>query len=300
MGFSLASVHDADLEGEAVQIAERADLAIVFTGHDPQWETEGRDQDSFHLPRQGSQDRLVTAVAKANRNTIVVNSTGVAVAMPWLDQVPALLQTWFPGQECGNAIADVLTGAVNPEGRLPVSFPKRIEDAPAYGNFPGEYIQGQLKVQYAEGVFVGYRHFDRLARDKVNFPFGYGLSYTSFSIGEMKVTKEAEEPYAVSVMTQNTGSQTGGVVVQVYAGRSEKSADHPIKTLVAFQKVRLDPGEQKAIQLHVSIRDLAYFDESKHCWLVDAGQYEVSTGTSSMDIVQALPITIQKQMTYRV
>lgn len=144
VGFSPESEHDADMLSEAVATAKDADIAIVFTGHDPQWETEGRDQDSFNLPR--GQNSVVAAVAAANNNTIVVNSTGVAIAMPWLSDVQAVLQAWFPGQECGNSIADILTGTVCPEGRLPTTFPKALEDAPAHGNFPGEYDEsGQLR-----------------------------------------------------------------------------------------------------------------------------------------------------------
>lgn len=300
MGFAPASEHDADLQGEAVRVAQWSDLAIVFTGHDPQWETEGRDQDSFNLPRQGSQDALVAAVASANRNTIVVNSTGVAVAMPWLDQVAALLQTWFPGQECGNSIADVLTGAVNPEGHLPVSFPQQIEDAPAHGNFPGEYVSGQLKVHYAEGVFVGYRHYDRLSRNKVNFPFGYGLSYTSFRFGEMQVSRQSEDIYSVTVDVSNTGSMAGGTLVQVYAGKGVQSAEHPTKSLVAFQKIRLQPSETQTTQMSVAVRDLAYFDEKRQFWIVEAGRYNFSLGLSSADISQVVSVTLEKQMVYAV
>lgn len=300
MGFSLVSIHDADLEGEAVRVARDADLAIVFTGHDPQWETEGRDQDSFHLPRHGSQDSLVAAVAKANPNTVVVNSTGVAVAMPWLEQVPALLQTWFPGQECGNAIADVLTGALNPEGHLPVTFPKHLEDAPAYGNFPGDYVEGQLKVQYAEGVFVGYRHYDRITREKVNFPFGYGLSYTSFQVGKAEITEQAKDGYTLTATVQNTGSQTGGTVLQVYAGKTDASKDHPVKTLVAFKKVRLSPGTKEVVQLPVKIRDFAYFDEITHGWVVEAGQYNLHIGTSAADIDETLSVNINERVSFGV
>lgn len=286
LGFSLESDHDADLLGEAVRVAQAADLAVVFTGHDPQWETEGRDQDSFHLPRQGTQDALVSAVAGANRKTVVVNSTGVAIAMPWLEQVSGVVQAWFSGQECGHAIADVLTGAVNPEGRLPVSFPKRIEDCAAHGNFPGEYVDGQLKVAYKEGVFVGYRHFDRLEKDKVNFPFGYGLSYTTFRYGALTVTKKAGEGFEMRAEVSNTGDLAGGVLVQVYAGRIETSADHPIKTLVAFQKVQLQPGEKKTVELVVQSRDLAYFDEGEKKWVLEAGEYRFSHGASVAETVE--------------
>ncbi|KAH7121802.1 glycoside hydrolase superfamily, partial [Dactylonectria estremocensis] len=293
VGFSLESDHDADLQGEAVRVAQDADLAIVFTGHDPQWETEGRDQDSFHLPRKGTQDSLVSAVAAANANIVVVNSTGVAIAMPWLDQVAAVVQAWFPGQECGHSIADILTGAINPEGRLPVSFPKRIEDAPAHGNFPGEHVNGQLKVTYAEGVFVGYRHYDRIDVAKVNFPFGHGLSYTSFEYGTLSVSKQ-EADWAVAVDVTNTGSVAGGALVQVYAGRSTPSADHPVKTLVAFQKVRLQPGEKKTVQLSVKTRDVAYYDEEQKQWVVDEGDYRFLLGLSAAKIIQTADVKMEK------
>ncbi|KAF4984051.1 hypothetical protein FZEAL_664 [Fusarium zealandicum] len=296
LGFSLESDHDADLLGEAVKVAEAADYAIVFTGHDPQWETEGRDQDSFNLPRKGTQDALVSGVASANKNTVVVNSTGVAISMPWLGQVSAVVQAWFSGQECGYAIADILTGAVNPEGRLPVSFPKRLEDCPAHGNFPGEYVDGQLKVTYEEGVFVGYRHFDRLSREKVNFPFGYGLSYTTFKyeLGGVVKSETSSDDWTVTAEVSNTGKQAGGTLVQVYAGRASPSADHPIKSLVAFQKVQLQPGEKKTVQLQIKSRDLAYFDTGARQWVVEEGEYRVSLGESSADIVGDVVIKVDR------
>lgn len=288
-GFSLESDHDADLEGEAAKVAADADIAIVFTGHDPQWETEGRDQDSFNLPRRGTQDSLVTAVAAANNNTIVVNSTGVAIATPWLNQIQAFVQAWFSGQECGNAIADVLTGAINPEGRLPMTFPCRIEDAPAHGNFPGHYVDGQLKVNYAEGVFVGYRHYDRWKDDKVNFPFGFGLSYTKFEFGKMQVMAQEgkKDVFTVAVPVTNTGVSAGGTLVQIYAGRSKPAAEHPVKALVAFQKVRLRPGEQIKSTLLVSARDFAFFDEDKRQWVVEEGVYTISLGASAAELLQS-------------
>jgi len=284
VGFSLESDHDADLVGEAAQVAKGADYAIVFTGHDPQWETEGRDQDSFNLPRKGTQDALVSTVASVNPNTIVVNSTGVPIAMPWLEKVPAVVQAWFPGQECGYSIADVLTGAVNPEGRLPASFPKSIEDCPAHGNFPGEYVDGQLKVKYEEGIFIGYRHFDRLPREKVNFPFGHGLSYTTFEYELSSVSRD-DNDWSVVAQVANTGKQAGGALVQVYAGRAEQSPEHPIKTLVAFRKFQLQPGEKQEVRLAVNERDLAYFDTNRKKWVVDEGEYRFSLGASSADIV---------------
>jgi beta-glucosidase len=292
MGFSLKSVHDADLQNEAVRVAQDADIAIVFTGHDPQWETEGRDQDSFDLPR--NQNELVSAVAAANKNTIVVNSTGVAISMPWLDPVKGVVQAWFSGQECGNAIADVLTGVANPEGRLPVTFPKRIEDCPAHGNFPGDYVNGRLEVNYAEGVFVGYRHFDRVAREKVLFPFGFGLSYTTFEYGAMEVSQDAEisDCYTVQVHVTNTGHVFGGTLIQIYVGTSTARPEHPLKTLAAFAKTRLQSGEAQTVQLRVKARDFAYFDERKRKWVVDEGEYFFTLGSSAADAVHTQPVHV--------
>ncbi|KAJ2902730.1 hypothetical protein MKZ38_000156 [Zalerion maritima] len=292
VGFSLESVHDADLQGEAVLVAKEAHLAIVFSGHDSSFETEGRDQDSFNLPHD--QDGLIAAVSEANSNTIVVNSTGVPIAMPWLDQVSAVVQAWFPGQECGNAIADILTGAINPEGRLPVTFPKRIEDTPAYGNFPGTYVDEALKVTYAEGVFIGYRHFDRLDREKVNFPFGYGLSYSTFEFGTMRAVQLGEGVSSVAVDVMNSGSMDGRTLVQIYAGRSHPSDEHPLKALVAFGKFRLQAGESTSARLLVTWRDIAYFDEVQKRWVVDEGDYVLYLGNSAADILQTATVPLKR------
>jgi beta-glucosidase len=291
VGFSLESVHDADLKGEAAKVAADADLAIIFSGHDPQWETEGRDQDSFNLPR--GQNDMIAAVAAANKNVIVVNSTGVAVSMPWLPQVRGLVQAWFPGQEAGNAMADILTGGVNPEGHLPVTFPRAIEDAPAHGNFPGEYVDGKLKVKYEEGVFIGYRHFDRLEKSKVNFPFGYGLSYTTFETTSLTVSRDAELLRA-TVSVKNTGARSGGTVVQVYGGSLTKSMEHPVKRLIGFEKVLLEAGEARDVEVEVSLKDAAYYDEAAQQWTIDEGRFGIFTGSSAADITWTEELALEK------
>ncbi|PSN65418.1 beta-glucosidase-like protein [Corynespora cassiicola Philippines] len=293
LGFMQQEDHDADLLTEAVDLARECDVAIVFTGHTPVWETEGQDQKTFNLPKDGSQDKLVEAVAGANSKTVVVNSTGVAVAMPWLSKVSAVLQTWFPGQEAGNAIADILSGAVNPSGRLPISWPKRLEDAPAYGNFPGEKKDGQLTVRYDEGVFVGYRHYDRLAKDKMLFPFGYGLSYTTFQIKDAQVSQSSAESFNVSFKVANTGSQAGSTVAQLYIGRANQSPDHPIKTLAAFQKVALEASQEQTVELTVSLKDFAYFDEASSSWKVDRGEYVFHVGQSVASIEAAVSVELE-------
>ncbi|KAB2576565.1 Beta-glucosidase B [Lasiodiplodia theobromae] len=298
LGFMPEEEHDEDIQAQAVAAARAADVAVVFTGHTKDWETEGQDQASFHLPADGSQDALVAAVAAANPNTVVVNSTGVAVAMPWIDDVAAVVQTWFPGQEAGNAIADVLLGTVNPSGRLPTSFPRRLEDAPAHGNFPGEYVDGRLEVKYAEDVFMGYRHFDRVGSDKVLFPFGFGLSYTSFALSGFHVQPN-EQVFDVAVSVTNTGAVAGAQVVQVYAGPAGKTAvEVPVKQLVGFQRVVLQPGETKAVQVPVPVRSLAYFDEGVGKWVVEKGEYKIMIGESSADIKESSVVNVAEKIEF--
>ncbi|ROT36115.1 thermostable beta-glucosidase B [Sodiomyces alkalinus F11] len=292
LGGMAAVEYHRDILAEAVEVAKGADYAIVFTGHDPDWETEGQDQSGFHLPREGSQDNLVAAVAAENPNTVVVNSTGVAVAMPWLGQVKGLLQTWFPGQEAGNSIADVLTGARTPEGHLTCTFPKRLEDTPAYGNFPGEYVDGQLKVKYAEGVFVGYRHFDRLPADKVNFPFGFGLSYTTFDYADLDVKEVSADEYAVSVRVSNTGGVKGAVAVQVYVGHANPAPENPVKVLAGFKKVALEAGESQTVLIPVGARDFAFWSEGGQRWVVAGGEYKFSVGKSAGDLVLSAAVQV--------
>ncbi|KAL4876290.1 glycoside hydrolase superfamily [Aspergillus karnatakaensis] len=301
LGFMTEQDHNRDLLSEAVELAKESDVAIVFTGHTPDWETEGQDQISFHLPSNGSQDRLVEAVGAVNSNTVVVNCTGVAVAMPWLDKVKAVVQAWFPGQEAGNAIADVLTGAVNPAGRLPVSFPKKLEDAPAHGNFPGEYVekdgQRRLEVTYEEGIFVGYRHYDLSEenRSKVLFPFGFGLSYTSFTHANHKVNVTSGSSVEVTVDVTNAGSVAGAEVVQVYAGAKKAIPENPFKELVGFAKVQLQPGETKTASVTFSTRQLAHFSEKSSKWELLAGDYEVSVGQSVRDITGKAEFALEAQ-----
>lgn len=292
MGFMSASEHDVDLLSEAKDLAKEVDYAIVFTGHTPAWETEGQDQLSFNLPRDGSQDALVSAISSTNRNTIVVNSTGVAVALPWLESIPALVQAWFPGQEAGNSIADIVSGEVNPSGRLPISWPKRIEDAPAYGNFPGEKKDGQLTVRYEEGVFVGYRHYDRVSKDVCHFPFGFGLSYTSFSLYGAQVASTGDGEWKATVAAKNTGKVDGSTVVQLYVGRKKSDAEHPVKTLVAFSKVALKAGEERSVELSVKANDFAYFCEKGSKWAVDAGEYDFSFGQSVKHIEGVVTVRV--------
>lgn len=294
LGFMYEEEHDRDLAAEAQQVAKECDVAIVFTGHTPVWETEGQDQAGFNLPRDGTQDKLIEAVASVNPKTIVVNSTGVAVALPWLDKVAAFVQAWFPGQEAGNAIADILSGAVNPSGHLPISWPKRIEDAPAYGNFPGERDEsGQLTVKYEEGVFVGYRHYDRIAAEKIHFPFGFGLSYTTFSISDAAVSQPSSGVFVATATVKNTGSVAGTTVVQLYVGRKDKSPEHPTKTLAAFEKLFLEPGQEKKVGLTCANKDFASFDEADKKWVVDSAPYEFHFAQSAGHVDEVVTVAAE-------
>lgn len=296
LGCMPSTEHDADILSEAVELAKSSDCSIIFTGNEPAWETEGQDQASFHLPKDGSQDRLVSAIAAVCSNTIVVNSTGVAVAFPWLHPVQGLLQTWFPGQEAGNSIVDVLTGAQNPEGHLTCTFPKRLHDCPAYGNFPGDkHSTHGLEVKYEEGVFVGYRHFDRLPADAVNFPFGFGLSYTTFDFGEFTVRRQSEDVFAVQVRVRNTGAVKGATAVQIYVGSKNPSPSDPIKVLAGLKKVTLEPGSSTMVNILVETRDFAFWDEETHGWVVEAGEYEFSVGRSSAELVATSVVHLDRK-----
>lgn len=238
---------------------------------------------TMNLPARGSQDRLIEAVSKVNKNVVVINSTGVAIAMPWLSQVSAVVQAWFGGQESGNSIVDILFGLENPSGKLPVTFPKRIEDTPSYGNFPGDLEK--LQVYYKEGIYIGYRHFDKHP-ETVQFPFGFGLSYTTFKISDVVLgAKTLAEKGSVTVTAKvtNTGRITGSEVVQVYVSAPGKTIDVPLKQLAGFQKVELKAGETKAAEITIGYESVAHWDEKWSAWVVEQGEYTVIVGNSARD-----------------
>jgi beta-glucosidase len=259
----------SDVPLEAAKAASRADVAIVFAGTGAQTEGETMDRASLDLP--SGQDELIEAVAKANSRTIVVLTNGSPVAMnKWLGGVAAVVEAWFPGEECGNAIVDVLTGAVNPSGRLPVTFPSRLEDL-AGGD---------------AGLFSGYRRFDR---DKIEplFPFGFGLSYTKFEYSNLVVTPERARPgqlVLVSLTLRNAGSREGKETVQLYSHAIGQDRESPAQELRAFEQVSLKPGEAKRVYFTLTDRVSSYFDEAKVDWVAVQGSFEVRVGSSSRDI----------------
>jgi len=271
----------AQLRNEAVKAAANADAAIIVVGRSSKLESEDFDIKSLDLP--AGQDDLIDAVAKVNRHTIVViNAGGPVIMSNWIAQVPAIVDMWYGGQEGGNAIADVLFGEVNPSGKLPVSFVKEWNDSPAYGHYPGE----NLRVEYAEGIYVGYRYFDKKKVEPL-FPFGYGLSYTKFDYSALKISPEEAspgEPVKVSLQVRNIGSRAGAEVVELYVHDGHSSVDRPVQELKAFDRVSLAPGESKDVQFTLDRSALAFYSTAKKDWLVEPGRFDVLVGSSSRDI----------------
>ncbi|MEF2277215.1 glycoside hydrolase family 3 C-terminal domain-containing protein [Deinococcus sp. YIM 134068] len=278
---------------DAVRVASEADYAVVCIGTNGDWETEGVDRWGLDLP--GGQDDLVRAVLAANPNTIVLLQTGGPVLMPWLEGVPAVLQGWFPGQEAGHAFADVLLGQADPGGRLPQTFPARLEDDPTHPETPDVQYPGENgQVEYREGLFIGYRHVDRAGTTPL-FPFGFGLSYTTFELPDAHPSAAEVAPggeVSVRVQVRNRGERTGQQVVQLYVRDVETTLERPEKELKAFGKVTLGPGETGEVNLTLDMRSLAYFDDTRNAWVADAGQFEILIGTSSADLPLTLPLTL--------
>jgi beta-glucosidase len=273
---------------DAVAAAKKSDVAVVFvsTGGG---EAEGHDRPSMDLP--DNQAALIRAVAAVNKRTIVVLNNGTPVTMTdWLDRVPAVIESWFPGQEGGTALAAILFGDVNPSGKLPDTFGARREDYPDFGNYPGQHDE----VRYAEGIYVGYRHFDK--NDiKPLFPFGYGLSYTTFRYSNLKLSGATLSPdgsITASVDISNTGNRAGEEVAELYLHDLHPEIDKPVCELKGFGKVALVPGETKAVEFTVTPRDLAYFDVPGGQWKADPGEYEIEVGASSRDIRQKITVQL--------
>jgi beta-glucosidase len=251
-------------------------MALVVVGTDSRWESEGKDRTTLQLP--GDQDALIRAVAASNPRTVVVVNSGAPVEMPWADDVAGIVQVWFTGQEGGTAIADVLFGDVDASGRLPTTFPVRLEDTPAFPFYPGD---GQT-LHYGEGLLVGYRHYDT-KNVEPKFCFGHGLSYTTFSYGALVVGREGGA-ITVEVNIENTGERAGAEVVQVYVRRSHSIVERPDKELKAFEKVWLAPGEMTQVRLAIAERELCHWEASRGEWVLEPGEAEILVGSSSRHI----------------
>ncbi|MCA9945850.1 MAG: glycoside hydrolase family 3 C-terminal domain-containing protein, partial [Anaerolineales bacterium] len=270
----------ADPIQTAVELAAQADVAIVVAGLSREWESEGFDRVDMKLP--GEQDELIARVAAANPNTVVVLNVGSPVEMPWVDSVTAVLQQWYGGQDAGHALADVLFGDVTPSGKLPTTFPQRLQDNPAYINYPGE----NGRVHYGEGIFVGYRYYDQKEIAPL-FPFGHGLSYTTFAYGNLRLNGTEFGPgddIVVQVDVTNTGSAAGQEVVQLYVQDEAARVVRPLQELKAFAKVALQPGETKTVQLTLTEQSLAFYDTAQSAWITEPGLFILRVGSSSRDI----------------
>lgn len=282
----------SELIAEAVKIAKNADYVIFVGGlnkHDGQ-DCEGNDRKSYGLPY--GQDSVISAIAKVNPNIAVVLISGNAVAMPWVKDVPAILQGWYLGSEAGNALADILVGDVNPSGKLPFTFPVKLEDnaAHAMGEYPGAENE-----TYKEGIFVGYRWADT-KNIKPLFSFGHGLSYTTFEYGKATADKEQislNDTITFTLSIKNTGKRDGAEVVQLYIRDVESSVERPYKELKAFQKVYLKAGESKEVKLTIDKAALSFFDPQKHDWIAEKGKFEALIGSSSTDIKTKVDFTLK-------
>ncbi|KAK4081267.1 CAZyme family GH3 [Trichoderma aggressivum f. europaeum] len=263
---------------KSVALAKEHDQVIICAGLNADWETEGADRASMKLP--GVLDQLIAEVAAANANTVVVMQTGTPEEMPWLAATPAVLQAWYGGNETGNSIADVIFGDYNPSGKLPLSFPKRLRDNPAFLNYRTE----AGRTLYGEDVYVGYRYYEFADRD-VNFPFGHGLSYTTFAFSKLAVSRAADgDKLSVSLAVTNTGSVPGAQVAQLYVRPLQPAKiNRPVKELKGFAKVDLQPGETKTVTIAEQEKYLAsYYDEERGEWCVERGEYEIIVSDSSV------------------
>jgi beta-glucosidase len=289
-GFSNALEVSADetasLRDEAVAAASAVEVAVVFLGLPARLESEGYDRDDIDLP--AAQLELLDAVVAANANTVVVLSNGGVVSLPFADRVPAILEGWLLGQAGGGATADVLFGEVGPSGKLTETIPVRLEDTPAFLDFPGEFSH----VRYGEGLFVGYRWYDA-RRLEVAFPFGHGLSYTTFSYADAAAVVDADGDVEVTVAVTNTGDRAGREIVQVYTSLAGSAVQRAPRELKAFGSVALEPGETQVVTLTVRRKDLAYWDIRADRWVVEGGEYTVDVAASSRDIRSSVAVAVE-------
>ena len=267
-----------NLFDEALEVAKAADQVVLIVGTNSDWETEGNDRSDFNLP--ANQNHLIEEVLQVNPNTLVVLNTGSPVKMPWADRAEAILQTWFAGQEFGNAMVDIITGAINPSGRLPTSFPKNIEDTPAFNSYPGK----DLQMNYEEKLLVGYRWYDK--KDiKTLFPFGHGLSYTQFEYTDLEVEIQSESKVSCKFSIQNTGLIAGAETAQCYVGYKTDDDSEPKKTLQGFSKIILNQGDKSKVEINLNSRNFSSWNEAKQNWEVRPGSYEIFIGSSAENII---------------
>ena len=279
----------------AVETAKNADVVYFVGGLNKNHfqDSEGGDRKTYNLPF--GQDKLIEAILKVNKNVAVILISGNAVAMPWEKDVPAIVQTWYLGSEGGNAIANVISGAVNPSGKLPFSFPKKLEDNAAHSFGRLSYPGDSINQYYKEDILVGYRWFDT-KKIAPQFAFGYGLSYTSFEYGKITTDKtayKADETIKISFTLKNTGKVDGAEAVQVYASQPKASVMRPAKELKAFTKVFLKAGETQTVSLEVKVKDMAFYNEKSMSWTVEPGEFVLRNAASAADVKSSVSIQVK-------
>ena len=280
---------DEALLEEAQEAAKNADVAVVFVGITDAMESEGMDRRTLSMPK--NHEALVKAVSEVQKNTVVVVMCGGCITMPWIDDVRGVLYAYLGGEAVGTATLDLLFGDVNPSGKLAETFPRRLEDNPSYLYFFGDE---QNKTEYREGVFVGYRYYDKKNMD-VLFPFGYGLSYTTFEYSNLTLDKSKmndTDTLTVSVNVRNTGKVKGKEVVQLYVGMPESRTIRPVKELRGFEKIELEPGEEKTVTFTLAKRAFAYYRTDISDWYVESGDYTIMAAKSSRDIACTATVNV--------
>ena len=266
-----------DLLDEALNIAKEVDEVILLVGTNSDWETEGNDRVDFNLP--GEQNTLIEKVLEINPNAIIVLNTGSPVDMPWVNKAKSILQSWYAGQEYGDALFEILTGLVNPSGKLPTTFPKRIEDTPAYSCYPGENLQ----MSYDEKLLIGYKWYDRKKIEPL-FHFGHGLSYTNFEYSNLRISNSHQNDFICSFDIENIGDVSGFEISQCYISFMNCDEDEPIKKLQGFDKTHINSGEIKKIEICLDSKSFSTWDIKNHQWEIKKGVFNILIGASSNDI----------------
>ncbi|WP_455631611.1 glycoside hydrolase family 3 C-terminal domain-containing protein [Parabacteroides sp.] len=289
-----------ELIAEAVAVAKDADYVIFIGGLNKSAHQDCEDADRKEIGLSYGQDKVIASLAQANKNLIVVNISGNAITMPWVKEVPAIVQAWYLGTEAGSAIASVLVGDVNPSGKLPFTFPASLQDVGAHklGEYPGTPRNDGSNIvdeKYNEGIFVGYRWADK-EKTKPLFPFGHGLSYTTFTYGKAVADKKVmgtDDVLTVTVPVTNSGSREGSEVVQLYIGDLKSSLPRPVKELKGFCKVKLAPGETKEVTFTIAKEALSFFDDALHEWVAEPGKFEAIIAASATDIKSKVPFELK-------
>lgn len=283
------------LKQKAIELAKDAEVVLFFGGlnKNQKQDSEGIDRTNYNLPY--GQNELIDEILKVNENTGIILISGNAVAMPWINKIPAIIQSWYLGSEAGNATANIISGIANPSGKLPFSIPVKLEDNGAHHLGAESYPGDSINVVYKEDIFVGYRWHDT-KRIAPLFPFGYGLSYTTFDYGKLTVDKKEyckDDVINVSFNIKNSGNKDGAEIVQLYAGQMKPNLPRPVKELKAFDKIWLKAGETKVVKLSVPVKDLAYFDDRIQNWVVDSDQFVLYCAASAADIKSTTKIKIK-------